>query len=173
MTFLHADRAIHSSANENSLVLRLDLGNTRVLFMGDAEAGGRQPPATPPSAGSIEGALLACCTTELAADVLVVGHYGSRTSSRRAFLDAAGASVFIVSSGPMQYGSVTLPDADVITELDSRGAVFRTDVNDPTCRTNPAKTGPDNDGRAGGCDHVRVTLNGSPAVQAAVVQVVD
>jgi hypothetical protein len=144
-----------------------------VLFMGDAQGGSRQPPATPPSPNSIEGTLVTCCATELAADVLIVGHHGSRTSSRRALLDAVGATTFIVSSGPTQYGTVTLPDADVIAELASRGTVFRTDVADATCATNPAKTGPDNDGRAGGCHHVRVLLNGSPAVQASVVQVVD
>jgi hypothetical protein len=78
-----------------------------------------------------------------------------------------------VSSGPMRYSGVRLPDADVITELTSRGSVFQTNVADDACATNPAKTGPDNDGRAGGCHHVRVALNGSPAVQASVLQVVD
>ena len=47
MTILHADGAAHSSANENSVVVRFDLGSTRVLLMGDAEAGGRQPPSGP------------------------------------------------------------------------------------------------------------------------------
>jgi beta-lactamase superfamily II metal-dependent hydrolase len=36
MTILHADAGAHSSPNENSLVVRLDLGTTRVLLMGDA-----------------------------------------------------------------------------------------------------------------------------------------
>ena len=60
----------------------------------------------------------------------MVGHHGSETSSRQAFLNAVGASTFIVSSGPTKYGSVTLPDAVVISELESRGQVFRTDTND-------------------------------------------
>ena len=38
MRFLHADGASHSDPNENSLMVRLDLGTTRVLLMGDAEA---------------------------------------------------------------------------------------------------------------------------------------
>jgi hypothetical protein len=97
--------------------------------MGDAEAGGRQSPAVLPSPGSIEGVLLTCCASELAAQVLVVGHHGSRTSSRRAFLDAVGASVFVVSSGPKTYSGVVLPDADVIAELEARGQLFRTDVD--------------------------------------------
>ena len=173
MTFLHADGAAHSSFNDNSLVVKFDSGATRVLFIGDAPAGPRQSPATPPTTSSIEGVLLACCATNLAADVMIVGHHGSRTSSRRAFLDAVAASVFIVSSGPFKYSGVTLPDPDVIAELAGRGTVFRTDIADAACATNAAKTGPDNDGQAGGCHHVRVTLNGAPPVQAAVVPVVD
>jgi beta-lactamase superfamily II metal-dependent hydrolase len=89
---------------------RLDLGTTRVLFMGDAQAGGRADPSTAPDPGSIEGALLSCCASELAAQVMVVGHHGSKTSSRKAFLDAVGACTFIVSSGPKKYGPVTRPD---------------------------------------------------------------
>jgi beta-lactamase superfamily II metal-dependent hydrolase len=161
LTFLHADGGPHASPNENSLVARLDLGGTRVLLMGDAEAGGRESPSMAPSPSSIEGTLLACCPSDVAADLLVVGHHGSRTSSRGAFLDAVGASVFIVSSGPTRYGSVVLPDEDVIHELAARGTVFRTDVDDARCATNGAKIGPDGDGRPGGCDHVRVAI--SPA----------
>lgn len=158
MTFLHADGAQHSSPNENSLAVRLDLGTTRVLFMGDAEAGGRQDPHVPPSLSSIEGVLLACCLAELAADILVVGHHGSKTSSRRAFLDAVGPSTFVVSSGPMRYGTVVLPDQEVIDELLTRGEVFRTDLNDDTCRQNPDKIGPPADGRPGGCDNVQIQV---------------
>jgi hypothetical protein len=97
------------------------------------------------------------------------------TSSRRAFLDAVGASVSIISSGPMPYGnnSVVLPDQAVITELMSRGQVFRTDVNDAACATNPAKIGPDADGKAGGCDSVRVVIGGTPAVQVSMFQGAD
>lgn len=170
MTFLFADGAQHPSPNENSLVVRLDLGTTEVLFMGDAEAGGRAAPSTAPDQHSIEGILLACCVADLAADVLIVGHHGSKTSSRTAFLDAVGAETFIVSSGPMRYGSgaraVVLPDQEVIDVLAARGTVFRTDLDDAACRQNPAKIGPDADNRAGGCDNVRVSIDGSAGVTA-------
>jgi hypothetical protein len=167
MTFLHADGGSHGSPNENSLVVRLDLGGTRILFMGDAEAGGRQLPTVAPSQQSIEGALLACCLADLASDVLIVGHHGSMTSSRRAFLDAVSPRFAIVSSGPTQYGTVVLPDAVVITELSSRAEVFRTDGNDAACRQNPAKIGPDADGKPGGCANIRVTIaaGGTPTFQ--------
>jgi beta-lactamase superfamily II metal-dependent hydrolase len=100
MTILHADGAPHPNVNDNSLVVRLDLGTTRVLLMGDGEAGGRQDPSVAPTTISVEGLLLACCAADLAARVMVAGHHGSKTSSRRAFLDAVSAAVFIVSSGP-------------------------------------------------------------------------
>jgi beta-lactamase superfamily II metal-dependent hydrolase len=167
MNFLYVDGALHADKdfNENSLVVRLDLGGTRVLLMGDAEAGARQDPSTPPKQNSIEGSLLACCASELSAKVLVVGHHGSKTSSRRAFLDRVGASVFIVSAGPTKYGSVVLPDQEVINELASRGRVFRTDLNDRTCGQNSAKIGPDADGKPGGCDNVRVLIPSSGDLQ--------
>lgn len=136
--------------------------------MGDAEAGGRQSPSVSATPDSIEGQLLACCASDLAAQVMVVGHHGSKTSSRRALLDAVNASVFIVSSGPTKYGSVTLPDQEVLNELSSRGQLFRTDVDDADCANNPAKIGPDSDGKAGGCNNIRVTIS-----DAGTPQVVD
>lgn len=132
--------------------------------MGDAEAGGRKPPSTAPSATSIEGELLACCTGDLAANVLIAGHHGSMTSSRKALLDAVSPTISVVSSGPRKYGTnpgVVLPDMEIITELKGRGQVFRTDMDDAACATNPKKVGPDNDGQAGGCDNVRITITGT------------
>ncbi len=125
--------------------------------------GGRQNPAVAPSPASIEGSLLACCANDLASRILIVGHHGSRTSSRRAFLNAVGATTYVVSTGPMNYGSVVLPDADIISELAPRGQVFRTDRDDAACASDPAKAGTDNDGQPGGCDNVRIVLNGSGA----------
>lgn len=168
MTFLYADGARHSSANENSLVVRLDIGATRILLMGDAEAGGRKHPSTAPAPQSIEGALLACCAADLAANILVVGHHGSMTSSRTAFLNAVAATTFVVSSGPMLYGSVTLPDTTVINALSARGQIFRTDTNDQGCRLNPAKIGTDADNRAGGCDNIRILIPSTGLPQVSI-----
>jgi beta-lactamase superfamily II metal-dependent hydrolase len=160
MRFLYADGSKRHSFNENSLVVRVDLGTQRILFMGDAEAGGRHPPSKIPAAPSIEGKLLACCVDELKADVLVVGHHGSKTSSRAKFLNAVGAKYFVVSSGPTKYATVTLPDEDVIAELAPRGRVYRTDVEDAQCAYSPDKVGPDADGRPGGCDNIVMTFSG-------------
>lgn len=167
MTFLYLDSAPHSSLNESSVVLRLDLGQTRVLLMGDAEAGGRASPQSAADSDSIEGILLTCCRSALEANILVVGHHGSKTSSRTSFLDAVGTDTFIVSSGPTQYGSVVLPDQEVVTELQSRGNVYRTDLNDDSCRTNSAKISPDNDGRPGGCSNIRITVSSNGSYSAS------
>lgn len=166
MTFLHATASGRGGFNENSLVLAVDVGRTRVLFMGDAEAGGRKDPSILPSRSSVEGELIACCRAQLRSDVLIVGHHGSKTSSRRAFLDAAGAYVFVVSAGPTRYGSVTLPDAEVIKELEERGTVYRTDNDDAACLRNNRKVGPDNDNQPGGCDSILIALDGTGRIEA-------
>jgi beta-lactamase superfamily II metal-dependent hydrolase len=167
MTFLYIDGSKRPDFNQNSLVVRLDLGSHRILLMGDAQAGGRALPATLPNADSIEGKLLACCTADLKAEVLVVGHHGSKTSSRKKTLDAIGAGIFIISAGPTKYAQVVLPDAEIVTEVQARGQVFRTDLEDDACKTSPDKIGPTNDGQPGGCDNVLVLIPANGAITAA------
>jgi len=165
MQVLHADGSTHSNLNENSLVVRMDLGPVRVLFMGDSEAGSRDTwEQGTPDDDSVEGSLLACCAAELDSDVLIVGHHGSKTSSRRDFLDAVSADVYVVSSGPKKYGSVVLPDDEVITELQQRGQVFRTDLDDAGCGASNEKVGSDADGRPGGCTNIRLQVGPGEAV---------
>ena len=172
ITFLHRDAGEHEDPNENSLVARLDLGAVRVLLTGDAEAGRRRDPSEPPDPGSAEARLLACCRADLRADVQFAGHHGSKTSSRRAFLDAVGARVFVISSGPMTYGGTGLPDPEVVQALQARGQLWRTDLDDAGCAANPAKVGRDRDGKAGGCDNVVITIQGA-MVSAAYVRLSD
>lgn len=159
MQFLYTDGSKHSDLNDNSLVVRLDLGPHAALLTGDAGGGSRKPPSVPPSPKSIEAILLSCCTAELKADVLIAGHHGSMTSSRSTFLDAVGAKTFVVSSGPFKYSGTMLPDPEVIAELDRRGDVWRTDVDDAACAANPEKTGPDADKKPGGCNDVVVRFS--------------
>lgn len=172
ITFLHRDAGEHEDPNENSLVARLDLGAVRVLLTGDAEAGRRLDPREPPDSGSAEALLLACCRADLRADVQFAGHHGSKTSSRRAFLDAVGARVFVISSGPMTYSGTGLPDPEVVQELQARGQLWRTDLDDAACAVAPAKLGTDRDGKAGGCDHVVITIQGT-MISPAYVRVSD
>jgi competence protein ComEC len=74
------------NANNNSLVLRIVYGRRAVLLVGDAER-------------AEEAQLLLQGPQRLAADVLKVGHHGSRTSSSDAFLAAVGAHDAVVSVG--------------------------------------------------------------------------
>ncbi len=161
MTFLYRDATEYEDPNGNSLVTRIDLGPVRVLLTGDAEAGERRDPTAAPDAGSAEARLLACCGADLKADVLVAGHHGSKTSSRRAFLDAVGATTFVISSGPHLYSGTSLPDPEIRLELEGRGLLLRTNVDDAACARNTAKIGPDKDGKPGGCDNVVITIQGS------------
>ncbi len=173
MSILYRDAQRYSDPNGNSVVVRLDLGLRRVLLTGDAEGGERMPTATLPRPNSIEGRLLACCRSDLAADVLVVGHHGSLTSSRDAFLDAVDADIYAVSSGPYPYSSVVLPDLEVMQELASRGQVFRTDVDDERCKAAPAKIGPDADESPGGCNNILVEINPAGAITASYAAFAD
>lgn len=181
MHFLYRDAHPYSDPNENSVVVRLDLGGKRVLLTGDAEGGGRELPATPPSPRSIEAKLLACCAGEVKADVLVVGHHGSLTSSRAAFLDAVGASIYAISSGPYPYHRVRLPDAEVAAELATRGQLLRTDREDGfrldddarACEMRQSKVGPDADETPGGCDNILIMIERDRPIEASYSALVD
>ena len=181
MSFLYRDPRNHADPNGNSVVVRLDLGNKRILLAGDAEGGERELPSEPPQPSSIEAKLLACCAADLKSDVLVVGHHGSLTSSRRAFLDAVGASIYAISSGPYPYKRVRLPDDAIVAELEGRGTVFRTDRDDAyrldsemgSCELNPRKVGSDADESPGGCDNILVAIDGSGALSAGYNRIVD
>lgn len=158
LTFLHVDPNVHGEDfNRTSVVVSLELAGTRVLLMGDGEAGGRADPSTPATPGSVEGRLLSTQRDKLRSDVLVVGHHGSKSSTRKAFLDAVLPQVAIVSAGPTKYHGVVLPDAEVMDLLRRQvREVYQTDVHDDACRRNAKKIGPDADGEAGGCDAVHV-----------------
>ncbi len=95
-----------------------------------------------------------------------MGKHGSSTSSRREFLDAVGARMFVVSAGPAPYDDETVPDQAVIDELQKRGTVLRTDFNDATCGRDPSKIGRDADGKPGGCDNIVIEINGDGEVRA-------
>jgi len=99
--------------NDNSLVLRITYGARSVLFVGDAEH-------------DEEETLLATARDRLRADVLKVGHHGSRTSSTPAFLEAVAPRDAVVSAGCRnRFGH---PHPVTLAALDRAGArVWRTD----------------------------------------------
>jgi competence protein ComEC len=100
-------------SNDLSCVLRIDAGARRLLLTGDIEA---------PS----EADLLAQ-RAGLAADVVVVPHHGSRTSSSTDFVAAVSPSVAIVAAGYRnRFGH---PRAEVLARYRRAGAAnLRTDL---------------------------------------------
>lgn len=147
-TILHAETKEHRDPNRNSVVVLVELGATRLLLVGDAESGDRRDPSAPP--GETEAYLLDHHARALRAHILQVGHHGSKTSSRRAFLEAVQPKLALVSSGPRQYGKATLPDPEVLTALEDVGAkVLRTDERDASCPISGRIGG---DRGPGGCD---------------------
>jgi competence protein ComEC len=98
--------------NDNSLVLRVTYGARSMLFVGDAEQ-------------EEEGMLLPRGAA-LHADVLKVGHHGSRTSSSGAFLDAVSPLSAVISVGSRnRFGH---PSPITLAALAERGiAAWRTD----------------------------------------------
>ena len=160
MNFLHVDGTPKSDVNENSLVVLLQLGTVRILLPGDSGGGDRDDPNTPPKDGSVEKALIDCCSDQLSADIIVLGHHGSKTSSRKQYLEAVGAKDFIVSSGPKSFSGTVLSDQEVLNliENDLGGTIWRTDNEDDACKVNPDKIGNDNDDKAGGCDTIHIKI---------------
>src|SRR5262249_38960859 len=75
-----------AGANDNSLVVRLSYGPRAAPLVGDADH-------------DEESTLVAHAARSLHADLLKVGHHGSRTSSSPIFLDAVRPSLAAISSG--------------------------------------------------------------------------
>lgn len=153
-TILHAEAKKKSDPNQNSVVIAVELGGARVLLVGDAESGERKDPSYP--AGDVEQFLLDHHAPRVRADILQVGHHGSKTSSRRAFLAAVKPRLALVSAGPKQYRSITLPDPEVLDELKRLGAtILRTDERDASCPLDRRIGG---DGGPGGCDSYLIAI---------------
>ena len=99
--------------NDNSLVVRIRYGRRAFLFVGDSEH-------------EAEGDLIRLGADRLRADVLKVGHHGSRTSSTPAFLTAVAPAYAVISVGLRnRFGH---PHPRTLEALRGVGArVFRTD----------------------------------------------
>ena len=105
--------AVGSDSNNSSIVIMMEYGNFRFLFMGDA---GEEVETQLVSAG-----------TDLECDVLKVGHHGSKYSSSASFLKAASAEYGVICVGSNSYGH---PTSEALTRLSNAGtSVYRTDKN--------------------------------------------
>lgn len=106
---LTADRG----PNDNSFVVRIAYGERSFLFVGDAEH-------------AEEADLVATRRSSLRADVLKVGHHGSRTSTTASFLEAVDPAVAVISCGVRnRFGHPAL--RALATLATSRARVLRTD----------------------------------------------
>ncbi len=106
--------SLFPDSNNCSVVLRFAYGEVVFLFTGDAE---RDAEASMLAAGQ-----------NVRADVLKVGHHGSRTVSSAPFLAAAKPKVAVYMAGVNnRYGH---PHAETITGLQAAGArIYGTDKN--------------------------------------------
>jgi len=110
---LVADRTFkHSPENNSSVVLRAGIGHWTSLLTGDVERDAEEMLAE----------------RDIRADVLKIGHHGSRTSSTPALLDAVRPRVALISCG--LHNTFGHPHASVVESLRSRGIhTWRTDRN--------------------------------------------
>jgi competence protein ComEC len=100
--------------NDLSVVFKLEYGAFAALFLGDAPA-------------AVEEALARAHGAELRADVLKVGHHGSRTSTSEALLESARPAIALIGVGRRnRYGH---PDGGVLDRLSAYDVrVLRTDM---------------------------------------------
>ena len=113
-TVLSPSRTSYTEINEYSVVLRMTIGSTSVLFCGDADDLNEND--------MVDSGL------DLAADVIKVGHHGSSSSTSQAFLEAVSPRFAIISVGSgNQYGHPTEQTLSVLTSLPLD--LFRTDTD--------------------------------------------
>jgi beta-lactamase superfamily II metal-dependent hydrolase len=105
---------LSGTTNNNSIVLNLNYGNTGFLFEGDAEQ-------------EAEASMLSARIVPHA-DILKVGHHGSRTASSPAFLTVVRPEVAVYMCGVgNMYGH---PHQETLNNLAQIGAkVYGTDIN--------------------------------------------
>jgi competence protein ComEC len=104
----------HAKTNDRSCVVRIDSAHGSALLTGDIEA-------------RSEARLVSTQRDRLRADVVVVPHHGSRTSSTHAFVRAVDPSIAVVGCGYRnRFGH---PRADIVARYTNHGvAVMRTDL---------------------------------------------
>lgn len=113
--FLAPVQESYEDLNNYSAVVRLEYGEKVFLFMGDAEK-------------QVEEELAELCAADLQADVLKVGHHGSNTSSKKAFLECVMPEIAVISADKENdYGH---PSEKVLQRLSDVGAnILRTDIS--------------------------------------------
>ena len=118
--------ADYKDLNNESLVIRFDYGETSFLFTGDQEKDAEKD--------------LIDSDAKLSADVLKVGHHGSRTSTSKAFLSAVDPQIAVIECGTgNDYGH---PHTEVMDRLEQADiTVYRTDLDGNIVITTGGKHG--------------------------------
>jgi competence protein ComEC len=123
-----------SDMNAESIVMKLQVGNTSVLLTGDAQFDTEQS--------------LLDSGYYLHSQVLKVGHHGSSTSTSQAFLNAVAPNYAIISAGiNNQYGHPTqqtldaLANNNIITYGTYNYGTITFSLNAPTSNPTPTPTG--------------------------------
>jgi len=103
----------YQDANNDSIVARLQWGDTSFIFEGDAEA--------------LSEREILDKGFDVSADVIKIGHHGSVSSSSDAYLDAVNPRMAVISCAQGNvYGH---PHKETLAKLKKRGiAVYRTDT---------------------------------------------
>lgn len=114
----------YDNLNDMSAVVHLAYGQTAFLFTGDAEAGS-------------EADILESGAT-IRADVLMIGHHGSNTSTTRAFLEKVAPTYGVIQVGENSYEH---PSENVLNRLSEQGVhVFRNDLHGTVVFTSDGET---------------------------------
>jgi len=100
--------------NNYSAVVKITYGNSKFLFMGDAE--------------KLNEKEILNKNYDVTCDVLKLGHHGSSSSSSKAFLDKASPKIAIISCGKNNdYGH---PHKETLAEMKKKNIqVYRTDID--------------------------------------------
>lgn len=102
----------YDDSNEMSAVIHLTFGSTSFLLTGDAEAESEKD--------------MISSNADLRADVMMIGHHGSNSSTTQAFLNAVRPTYAVIQVGKdNKYGH---PTSDVLARINEKGIkIYRND----------------------------------------------
>lgn len=111
---LAPNNSTYGDTNNYSAVIKITYGNSKFLFMGDAQ--------------KLSEKEILLKNYDLSSDVLKVGHHGSTSSSSNEFLDKVNPKISVISSGKgNMYGH---PNKGTLVNLKNRGVqIYRTDLD--------------------------------------------
>jgi len=104
----------YKDPNNQSIVMKLTYGETKFLFMGDAEA-------------KAESAILAA-NTNISANFIKIGHHGSKSSSQEKFIEKVKPDIAVMTCGEgNSYGHPSKETVDLLEKMNIK--YYRSDLN--------------------------------------------